>query len=176
MIAKKVATCLGYGPRFLHSTGQAYKGGPNSGVFLQITCDNATDVPVPGRQYTFGVVKAAQARGDFEVLVERDRRALRVHLGSQRGGRSGHAATGDQSGTGVSVSTPSLRRRGSENLKGDEIMQLGMVGLGRMGGNMTERCMRSGHETGRIRPQPADGGGVCGEGRRRRHVSGRPGQ
>jgi transaldolase/glucose-6-phosphate isomerase len=79
--AKKVATCLGYGPRFLHSTGQAYKGGPNSGVFLQITCDDATDVPVPGRQYTFGVVKAAQARGDFEVLVERDRRALRVHLG-----------------------------------------------------------------------------------------------
>jgi transaldolase/glucose-6-phosphate isomerase len=80
--AKKVATCLGYGPRFLHSTGQAYKGGPNSGVFVQITCDNATDVPVPGRRYTFGVVKAAQARGDFEVLVERDRRALRVHLGS----------------------------------------------------------------------------------------------
>ena len=79
---KKVATCLGYGPRFLHSTGQAYKGGPNSGVFLQITCDDATDVPVPGRQYTFGVVKAAQARGDFEVLVERDRRALRVHLGA----------------------------------------------------------------------------------------------
>jgi transaldolase/glucose-6-phosphate isomerase len=79
---KKVATCLGYGPRFLHSTGQAYKGGPNSGVFLQITCDNATDVPVPGRRYSFGVVKAAQARGDFEVLVERDRRALRVHLGS----------------------------------------------------------------------------------------------
>jgi transaldolase/glucose-6-phosphate isomerase len=79
--AKHVATCLGYGPRFLHSTGQAYKGGPNSGVFVQITCDDATDVPVPGRQYTFGVVKAAQARGDFEVLVERDRRALRVHLG-----------------------------------------------------------------------------------------------
>ncbi len=80
--AKHVATCLGYGPRFLHSTGQAYKGGPNSGVFLQITCDDATDVPVPGRQYTFGVVKTAQARGDFEVLVARDRRALRVHLGS----------------------------------------------------------------------------------------------
>jgi len=80
--AKKVATCLGYGPRFLHSTGQAYKGGPNRGVFLQITCDAAADVPVPGRRYTFGVVKAAQARGDFEVLVERDRRALRVHLGS----------------------------------------------------------------------------------------------
>jgi transaldolase/glucose-6-phosphate isomerase len=77
---KHVATCLGFGPRFLHSTGQAYKGGPNSGVFLQITCDNAVDLPVPGQKYTFGVVKAAQARGDFQVLVERKRRALRVHL------------------------------------------------------------------------------------------------
>jgi transaldolase/glucose-6-phosphate isomerase len=79
--AKRVATCLGFGPRFLHSTGQAYKGGPNSGVFLQITCDDAVDLPVPGQGYTFGVVKAAQARGDFQVLAERQRRALRVHLG-----------------------------------------------------------------------------------------------
>jgi transaldolase/glucose-6-phosphate isomerase len=78
---KKVATVLGFGPRFLHSTGQAYKGGPNSGVFLQITCDDAVDLPVPDQKYTFGVVKAAQARGDFAVLAERDRRALRVHLG-----------------------------------------------------------------------------------------------
>jgi transaldolase / glucose-6-phosphate isomerase len=78
---KKVATVLGFGPRFLHSTGQAYKGGPNSGVFLQITCDDAVDLPVPGQKYTFGVVKAAQARGDFAVLAERGRRALRVHLG-----------------------------------------------------------------------------------------------
>ena len=75
------ATCLGFGPRFLHSTGQAYKGGPNSGVFLQITCDDAEDLKVPGQKYTFGIVKAAQARGDFEVLNERRRRALRVHLG-----------------------------------------------------------------------------------------------
>jgi len=79
--AKKVATCLGFGPRFLHSTGQAYKGGPNSGVFLQITCDDASDLAVPGQTYTFGIVKAAQARGDFAVLAERGRRALRVHLG-----------------------------------------------------------------------------------------------
>ncbi len=78
---KRVATCLGFGPRFLHSTGQAYKGGPNSGVFLQITCDDAEDLPVPGQKYTFGVVKAAQARGDFQVLADRKRRALRVHLG-----------------------------------------------------------------------------------------------
>ncbi|MCI0407996.1 MAG: bifunctional transaldolase/phosoglucose isomerase, partial [Acidobacteria bacterium] len=78
---KRVATCLGFGPRFLHSTGQAYKGGPNTGVFLQITCEDAKDLPVPGQQYAFGVVKASQARGDFQVLAERDRRALRVHLG-----------------------------------------------------------------------------------------------
>jgi transaldolase/glucose-6-phosphate isomerase len=79
---KHVATCLGFGPRFLHSTGQAYKGGPNSGVFLQVTCDDAADLPVPRQKYTFGVVKAAQARGDFQVLADRNRRALRVHLGS----------------------------------------------------------------------------------------------
>jgi transaldolase/glucose-6-phosphate isomerase len=79
--AKHVATCLGFGPRFLHSTGQAYKGGPNTGVFLQITCDDAVELPVPGQKYTFGIVKAAQARGDFQVLAERGRRALRVHLG-----------------------------------------------------------------------------------------------
>jgi transaldolase / glucose-6-phosphate isomerase len=79
---KRVATCLGFGPRFLHSTGQAYKGGPNTGVFLQVTCENAIDVAVPGQRYSFGVVKAAQARGDFQVLAERKRRALRVHLGT----------------------------------------------------------------------------------------------
>ena len=77
---RRVATCLEFGPRFLHSTGQAYKGGPDSGVFLQITADDAADLAVPGHKASFGVVKAAQARGDFDVLVERGRRALRVHL------------------------------------------------------------------------------------------------
>ncbi len=84
---RDVATCLGFGPRFLHSTGQAYKGGPNTGVFLQVTADDAQDAPVPGKPYSFGVVKAAQARGDFAVLCERRRRALRVHI-------KGDAATG----------------------------------------------------------------------------------
>ena len=79
---RHIATCLEFGPRFLHSTGQAYKGGPDSGVFLQITSDDRKDLPIPGHRASFGVVKAAQARGDFGVLVERDRRALRVHLGS----------------------------------------------------------------------------------------------
>ena len=82
---RRVATCLGFGPRFLHSTGQAYKGGPNTGVFLQITCDNAVDAPVPGQKYTFGIVKAAQARSDFQALLERNRRALRAHLGADVG-------------------------------------------------------------------------------------------
>jgi transaldolase/glucose-6-phosphate isomerase len=77
---KRVATCLGFGPRYLHSTGQAYKGGPNTGVFLQVTAEAAIDLPIPGRKATFGVVEAAQARGDFRVLCERGRRVLRAHL------------------------------------------------------------------------------------------------
>jgi transaldolase/glucose-6-phosphate isomerase len=77
---RRLATCAEFGPRFLHSTGQAYKGGPNSGVFLQITADDADDLAVPGQKASFGVIKAAQARGDFDVLTERGRRALRVHL------------------------------------------------------------------------------------------------
>ena len=76
----RTATCLGFGPRFLHSTGQVYKGGPNSGVVLQITCEDGADLAVPGQAYSFGIVKAAQARGDFDVLAERGRRLLRVHL------------------------------------------------------------------------------------------------
>jgi transaldolase/glucose-6-phosphate isomerase len=78
----QVATTAGFGPRYLHSTGQAHKGGPPGGLFVQLTCDDADDIPVPGRAYTFGAVKAAQARGDFEVLAERGRRVLRVHLGA----------------------------------------------------------------------------------------------
>ncbi len=78
---KRVATCLGFGPRFLHSTGQDYKGGPNTGVFLQITAKHTDDVNIPGQQYTFGVVIDAQAAGDLAVLESRGRRALRVHLG-----------------------------------------------------------------------------------------------
>ncbi|MBX9710608.1 MAG: bifunctional transaldolase/phosoglucose isomerase [Xanthobacteraceae bacterium] len=77
---KQVATCVGFGPRFLHSTGQAYKGGPNSGVFIQITADDAKDLPVPDQKASFGIIKAAQARGDFGVLTERGRRALRLHI------------------------------------------------------------------------------------------------
>jgi glucose-6-phosphate isomerase len=79
---KRVATCVGFGPRFLHSTGQDYKGGPNTGVFLQITADHAGDLDIPGQKYSFGVVIDAQAAGDLAVLESRGRRALRVHLGA----------------------------------------------------------------------------------------------
>ena len=76
------ATALGFGPRFLHSTGQAYKGGPNSGVFIEITHDAAHDLQVPGRKFSFGLVEQAQAKGDLGVLEERGRRVLRVNLGA----------------------------------------------------------------------------------------------
>lgn len=89
---RRVATVLGFGPRFLHSTGQAYKGGPNTGVFLQITANDAADLPVPGSKYTFGVVKSAQARGDFQVLSERGRRCLRVHVTGDVGQGLAHLA------------------------------------------------------------------------------------
>ncbi len=78
---RRLATVLGFGPRYLHSTGQAYKGGPNSGVFLQITAEPVEDIPVPGQAFSFGVVEAAQAQGDFDVLAERGRRVLRLDLG-----------------------------------------------------------------------------------------------
>jgi len=76
----RAATCIGFGPRFQHSTGQAYKGGPNSGVFVQITCDDQLDIPVPGHRYSFGMVKAAQAAADLQVMEERGRRVIRIHL------------------------------------------------------------------------------------------------
>jgi transaldolase/glucose-6-phosphate isomerase len=78
----KNATTLGYGPRFLHSTGQLHKGGANNGVFLQLTAEAAHDVPVPGEAYTFATLRDAQALGDLQVLRRRGRRALRVTLGA----------------------------------------------------------------------------------------------
>ncbi len=78
---KKVATTSGYGPRFLHSTGQLHKGGPDCGVFIQITSSDINDIDIPGEKFTFGVLKQAQALGDFESLASRHRRAIRVDLG-----------------------------------------------------------------------------------------------
>ena len=80
--ALHVATTTGYGPRFLHSTGQLHKGGPASGVFIQVTADNVVDVPLPNEAFTFSVLKQAQALGDFQSLASRHRRAIRLHLGT----------------------------------------------------------------------------------------------
>jgi transaldolase/glucose-6-phosphate isomerase len=76
------ATTVGFGPRFLHSTGQLHKGGPESGLFLQITADPVADFEIPEQGMTFGVLERAQALGDFEALAARGRRILRVHLPS----------------------------------------------------------------------------------------------
>ena len=76
------ATTVGYGPRFLHSTGQLHKGGPATGVFLQLTADVGQDLPIPGEGYSFGTLRNAQALGDLQVLRRRGRRVLRVHLGA----------------------------------------------------------------------------------------------
>ena len=79
---KKVATTLGFGPRFLHSTGQLHKGGPNTGLFIQITSDDTEDLAIPGREFTFSVLKEAQSTGDYLALSTRKRRILRIHLSS----------------------------------------------------------------------------------------------
>lgn len=84
--AKQIATCAEFGPRFLHSTGQAYKGGPNSGVFFTITANPVEDIPVPGRKFSFGIVEQMQALGDFSVLSQRGRRCLRIHLDDAQSG------------------------------------------------------------------------------------------
>jgi transaldolase/glucose-6-phosphate isomerase len=78
---KKVATTSGYGPRFLHSTGQLHKGGPDTGVFIQLTSDDINDIEIPGEKFTFAALKQAQALGDFESLANRHRRAIRIDLG-----------------------------------------------------------------------------------------------
>lgn len=78
----RLATMLGYGPRYLHSTGQLHKGGPDKGLFIQLTAEDGEDIPIPGQPYTFGLLKRAQALGDFEALRRRGRRVTRMHLGA----------------------------------------------------------------------------------------------
>ncbi|HEY6469315.1 MAG TPA: bifunctional transaldolase/phosoglucose isomerase [Candidatus Dormibacteraeota bacterium] len=77
---RRLATTLGFGPRFLHSTGQLHKGGPNTGVYIQITADDGTDVPIPGKPFTFSILKRAQAAGDLQSLRNHGRRVIRVHI------------------------------------------------------------------------------------------------
>ncbi len=77
----RVATTLGFGPRFLHSTGQLHKGGPNSGLYIQVTSDDAVDVPIPGQPFSFSILKQAQAQGDLRSLRDHGRRVIRLHIG-----------------------------------------------------------------------------------------------
>jgi glucose-6-phosphate isomerase len=84
--ATGAATTLGFGPRFLHSTGQLHKGGPDTGVFLQLTADPSKDLPIPGWEQSFGTLIAAQALGDLASLQKRGRRALRLHFGEMEAG------------------------------------------------------------------------------------------
>ena len=98
---QRVATTVGYGPRFLHSTGQLHKGGPNTGVFLQIVGDDPDDLPIPGERFTFGILKQAQALGDFQALRNHGRRVLRVQM---RDVAAGLAKIGQAVGATVEVS------------------------------------------------------------------------
>ena len=108
---KHVATCLGFGPGFCIRPDKPTKAGRTPACSLQITCDDAVELPVPGQKYTFGVVKAAQARGDFQVLAERGRRALRVHLGKDLKSGPGSAAGGSGKSCLESARLRSARER-----------------------------------------------------------------
>jgi len=77
----KSATTVGFGPRFLHSTGQFHKGGPDKGMFIQIVCDDKTDIEIPGKDFSFSILKQAQSEGDFESLQKHDRRVLKFNIG-----------------------------------------------------------------------------------------------
>jgi len=80
-----IVTTAGYGPRLLHSTGQLHKGGPNTGLFLQVTTEHEKDLPIPGEPYTFAVLADAQALGDLQALQSLGRRVIRIHLGLGNG-------------------------------------------------------------------------------------------
>jgi len=79
--SKALATTVGYGPRFLHSTGQLHKGGADNGVYIQIVADDTRDIAIPGRPYSFGILKQSQAVGDYESLVKHNRRVIKIDLG-----------------------------------------------------------------------------------------------
>jgi hypothetical protein len=102
------ATTLGYGPRFLHSTGQLHKGGPASGVFLQVTGGDEPDLPIPGKPFSFGQLKRAQAIGDFESLAGHGRPVLRIHLGADT--ESGLATLRSAVRTALRQPAPGARR------------------------------------------------------------------
>ncbi len=124
--ARALATTFGYGPRFLHSTGQLHKGGAPVGRFLSLIADEGPDVEIPGASYSFRTLKTAQALGDLQTLRSHGLPAEIVRLDGRPGGRAARPPLKDQ---------------------GDALMQIGFVGLGKMGGNMVARIRRdSDHE------------------------------
>ena len=135
-----VATTLGFGPRFLHSTGQLHKGGPASGVFLQLTADPERDLPIPGWDESFGTLIAAQALGDLTSLQKRGRRGASAPR-DERGG-SRRAPGGDHQRRARQLTEASDTPHSS----GSTVMQIGIAGLGRMGAGMARRLARGGHD------------------------------
>ena len=139
----RLAATVGYGPRFLHSTGQLHKGDGGHGRFVQITCEDRRDLPIPdgpgesGSTTTFGVLKAAQALGDRQALIDGGRAVLRLHL---TGGLAEGLRVIEEAFEQALAADPPRRK------EKPGIMQLGMIGLGRMGANMTTRLLRDGHE------------------------------
>ncbi len=131
----KIATTIGYGPRFLHSMGQMHKGGPNTGVFLQLVDEPGEEIPVPETNHSFRELIRAQAAGDGEALRERGRRFLGISLGREpmKGFRSLTAWLNEPEFEAVHT-----RNAGQ--------VHLCMVGMGRMGGSMTERLLRAGYQ------------------------------
>ncbi len=111
----KIATTVGYGPRFLHSTGQLHKGGANNVLGLQITADSAVDAPIPGEPYSFGALIHAQAIGDWQALQSHERRALRVHL--KRGAKLGELATALKAAVGVKPTAKKTRVAKKKSVK-----------------------------------------------------------
>ncbi|HEV3124845.1 MAG TPA: bifunctional transaldolase/phosoglucose isomerase [Candidatus Dormibacteraeota bacterium] len=97
----RVSTTLGFGPRFLHSTGQLHKGGPNTGVYVQVTVDDSVDVAIPGQRYTFATLKRAQAQGDLESLHAHNRRAVGLHIVGDLAAELRALASGVSATTGV---------------------------------------------------------------------------
>jgi hypothetical protein len=96
-----IAVTLGYGPRFLHSTGQLHKGGPDTGIFLQLTAAEGPDLDIPGERYSFGTLRRAQAEGDLQTLAARGRRVLRLDLGADPAGALDALAAGLERGPAV---------------------------------------------------------------------------
>ncbi len=136
--AHRVATTVGFGPRFLHSTGQLHKGGPDTCVVLQITADDPDDPMIPGMNVGFRTLLAAQALGDWMSLDKRNRRGVRVHLkGAVEPALRALDRRRRRSALGTSVK-PAPERKAN--------MQLGMVGLGKMGNYMTQRLIGGGHQ------------------------------